>query len=229
MDVVPVKMPQAWPPTTEQVYAIDPDILLCREVLLRREVQEELVTWNLEEIHKQACRSICSMAVLMHSKSVVPHLQTYINVYELWYACMRAVFDEANEEPHHPKQQFARHIKGIPFRKLVVILPAVCFWVSVKCCDTFTVPTRQVANIIVALHQDRGDAHLVDYTLQDLRDAEDALLQLLDFDILRQQEKIDDMEKIIRGLYGDTFDNSDVQRQIVHIIYNMYIPRDDTI
>jgi hypothetical protein len=185
------------------------------------------VTWSLQEIHKQACRSIISIAVLMHSKSIVPHLHTYINVYELWYACMRAVFDEANQQPHHAKQQFANYIKEIPFQKLVVILPAVCFWVSVKCCDMFHVTTKDVANIIVALHVDRDDRHM-HYTLQDLRHAEDALLQLLDFDVYKQQEKIDRMEELIRSQYGDAYDSSESQMQIVRIIYAMYLPRDDT-
>jgi hypothetical protein len=208
----------------KQVHAIDPDIVLCTE-----ELQERQVTWSLQEIHKQACRSIISIAVLMHSKSLVPHLHTYINVYELWYACMRAVFDEANQQPHHPKHRFAEYIKGIPFRKLVVILPAVCFWVSVKCCDVFSVTTKDVAMNIVALHVDRGDRHLVHYTLQDLRDAEDALLQLLDFDVYKQQDKIDQMEELIRAHYGDAYDSSESQRQIFEIIYAMYLPRANTI
>jgi hypothetical protein len=218
MDAVQQGMLQALTYTNEQVYAIDPDILL----------QERQVTWSLQEIHKQACRSIISIAVLMHSRSLVPHLQTYINVYELWYECMRAVFDEANHQPHHPKQQFAKYIKEIPFQKLVVILPAVCFWVSVKCCDMFSVTTKDVANNIVALHVDRGDRH-VHYTLQDLRDTEDALLQLLDFDIYKQQDKIDKMEELIRAQYGDAYDSSESQRHILRIFYDMYLPRDPRI
>jgi len=223
MDAVQRGMLQALTYTNEPVYAIDPDILLCTE-----ELQPKQVTWSIEEMHKQACRSIISIAVLMQSKSMLPHLQTYINVYELWHACMRAVFDEANQQPHHPKHKFAKYIKDIPFQKLVVILPAVCFWVSVKCCDTFSVTTKDVANNIVALHVDRGDRH-VHYTLQDLRDAEDALLQLLDFDIYKQQDKIDQMEEYIRAQYGDAYDSSESQRQICEIIYATYLRRPITI
>jgi hypothetical protein len=226
----------------KRVYAIDPNILLCTEelqkkqvhaidqdiVLCTEELQEKQVTWTIEEMHKQACRSILSIAVLMSSKSIVPHLQTYINVYELWHACMHEVFDEANKQPHHPKQKFAQYIQDIPFQKLVVIIPAVCFWVSVKCCDTFSVTTKDVANNIVALHVDRGDRH-VHYTLQDLRDAEDALLQLLDFDIYKQQDKIDQMEEYIRAQYGDAYDSSESQRHICEIIYATYLRRPITI
>jgi hypothetical protein len=223
MDVVQRGMLQALTYTNEQVYASDRATSLCAE-----ELQERQVTWSLQEIHKQACRSIISIAVIMQRKSIVPHLHTYINVYELWYACMREVFDEANQQPHHPKHKFAEYIKDIPFRKLVVILPAVCFWVSVKCCDTFSVTTKDVANNIVALHVDRGDRH-VHYTLQDLRDTEDALLQLLDFDIYKQQDKIDKMEELIRAHYGDAYDSSESQRHILRIFYDMYLPRDPSI
>ena len=222
-------MPRGLTHTNEQVYAIDPAILLCTEEVCREELQERQVTWSLQEIHKQACRSIISIAVLMHNKSMVPHLHTYINVYELWYACMREVFDEAYQQPHHPKHRFAEYIKGIPFHKLVVILPAVCFWVSVKCCDVFSVTTKEVAMNIVALHVDRGDRHLVHYTLQDLRDTEDALLQLLDFDVYKEQDKIDRMEELIRAEYGDAYDSIQAQSEILRILYGNYLPRDPTI
>jgi hypothetical protein len=224
MDVVQQSMLQALTHTNEQVYASDPAISLCAE-----ELQERQVTWSLQEIHKQACRSIISIAVIMQRKSIMPHLHTYINVYELWYACMREVFDEAYQQPHHPKHRFAEYIKGIPFHKLVVILPAVCFWVSVKCCDVFYVTTKEVAMNIVALHEDRGDRHLVHYSLQDLRDTEDALLQLLDFDIYKEQDKIDRMEELIRAEYGDAYDSIQAQSEILRILYGNYLPRDPTI
>ena len=179
--------------------------------------------WDLQEIHKQACKSICSMAVLLHRCSVTPHLQTYINVYLLWFACMRAVFNEEHQQRQHPKYAFAEYMKRIPLRKLTVIVPAVCFWVSVKCSDSVCVRTHDLAKVIVALHQERGDQHLLEYKLQDLRDTEDALLQLLDFDILQNQEKIDKMEETIRAHFGAAYESQEAQAHIVPIVYQMFL------
>ena len=179
--------------------------------------------WDLQEIHKQACKSICSMAVLLHRCSVTPHLQTYINVYLLWFACMRAVFNEEHQQRQHPKYAFAEYMKRIPLRKLTVIVPAVCFWVSVKCSDSVCVRTHDLAKVIVALHQERGDQHLMEYKLQDLRDTEDALLQVLDFDILQNQEKIDKMEETIRAHFGAAYESQEAQAHIVPIVYQMFL------
>jgi hypothetical protein len=93
----------------------------------------------------------------------------------------------------------------------------------------FYVTTKEVAMNIVALHEDRGDRHLVHYSLQDLRDTEDALLQLLDFDIYKEQDKIDRMEELIRAEYGDAYDSIQAQSEILRILYGNYLPRDPTI
>ena len=71
--------------------------------------------------------------------------------------CIRAVFDEEHQQPQHPEHVVAEYIKRIPLRKLTVILPAVCFWVSVKCSDSVCIRTHDLGKVIVALHQERGD------------------------------------------------------------------------
>jgi hypothetical protein len=135
---------------------------------------------------------------------------------------MRAVFDERHQHPQHRKHVFAAYMQSIPLQKLTVLLPVVCFWVSIKCSDSLPVRTHDVAKIVVALHQERGDQHLLEYKLQDLRDTEDAMLQLLDFDILKNQDQIDNMEKIIRELFGDEYESQQAQEQIVHIVFQMF-------
>ena len=217
MDVVQQNMLLALTYTDSTVYAIDVDTLRCTEDV---QVQE---TWDLLEIHKQACKSISSMAALLHRCSVTPHLQTYINVYLLWFACMRAVLNEEHQHRQHPKYAFAEYMKRIPLCKLTVIVPAVCFWVSVKCSDSVCVRTHDLAKVIVALHQERGDQHLMEYKLQDLRDTEHALLQLLDFDILHDQDKIDKMEETIRAHFGAAYESQEAQAQIVRIVYKMFL------
>jgi hypothetical protein len=52
---------------------------------------------------------------------------------------------------------------------------------------------------------------------------------LLDFDIYKQQDKLDQMEELIRAQYGDAYDSSESQIQILRIIYGMYLPRANTI
>jgi hypothetical protein len=161
------------------------------------------------------------MAEILHRCSRKPHLQTYINVYLLWYACMRAVFEPGIKHPQHPKHDFAEYIKCIPLPKLTVMLPAVCFLVSLKCSDSIPVRIRDLAMMIVAVHQERGDEELV-YSLHDLRDTESVLLQLIDFDILKQQDSIDKMEDMLRTQFGEAFESEQAQAQIVGIIFKMF-------
>lgn len=203
----------------QRVYAIDPDSLLCTEEM---NVQVQEPQWDMREIHKQACKSICSMAVLLHHSSAAPILQSYINAYLLWFTCMRAVLNEEHQQRQHVKYAFAQYMKRIPLRKLTVILPTVCFWASVKCSDSLRIRTQDVAKIVVALHQERGDQHLLQYKLQDLRDTEDAMLQLLDFDLLKNQDQIDSMEKIIREQFAEAYESQEAQSQMVRIVFLMF-------
>ena len=102
------------------------------------------------------------------------------------------------------------------------MLPAVCFWVSVKCSDSIKMRAKDVASMIDAVHNERGERNLLQYRLADLQDTEHALLQLLDFDILREQDKIDGMEEIIRAQFADAYESSDAQSQILRIIFLMF-------
>ena len=217
MEGVQQSMLDALTHTNKRVYAIDLDALLCTEDLA---VQE--AAWDIAKIHEQACKSICSLGLLLHRSSVVPHLQTYINVYLLWYACMRAVFDTENLQPNHPKHAVAEYIKRMPSRKLTVIVPAVCFWVSLKCSESFGIKAQNVADMIHAVHQGRGDDSLFEYSVREVCDTEHAALQLLDFDILQNQDKIDKMEKTIRAHFGEAYESKEAQSQIVRSVSSMF-------
>jgi hypothetical protein len=211
--------------TSKRVYANDLSTLLCTE----DDEVPHVELQQLPKIHQQACKSICSFAVLLHHCSVIPHVHTYINVYELWYAFMHALCDKENEQPQHRKHEATQHFKRMPSRKLTVVVPAVCFWVSVKCSESFDIRTYDLAQMIDVVFKDRGDDDLFEYPLQELRDAEDMLLHLLDFDILKQQDKIDEMERKIRAEYADEYDSTQAQSEIVRIIYSMFNPVPDTI
>ena len=217
MDAAQQSMLDALTHTTKRVYAVDPDTLLCTEDL---EVQE--AAWDVVQIHKQTCKSICSLGLLLHRSSVVPHQETYINVYLLWYACMRAVFDKENLQPKHRKHAVAEYIKRMPSRKLTVLVPAVCFWVSIKCSESFSIKAQNVADMIDAVHQERGDDSLFEYSLREVCDTEHAVLQLLDFNILQNQRQIDKMEKTIRAHFGEAYESKEAQSQIVRIVCSMF-------
>ena len=219
MEAVHRNMMLALTHTQQPRCEIDADTLRCTEDM---NVQVQEAPWDLREIHNQACKSICGMAVLLHRSSAAPILQTYINAYLLWFSCMRAVLKEEHQQRDHPKHGFAQYMQRIPLRKLTVILPTVCFWVSVKCSDSLPIRTQDVAKIVVALHQERGDQHLLEYKLQDLRHTEDAMLQLLDFDILKNQRQIDKMEDTIRAHFGEAYESQQAQAQIVHIVFQMF-------
>jgi hypothetical protein len=221
MEAVEQNMLQALTLGNKRVCAVDENMLLCTEDIPVHEAPYE-APWDILEVHKEACKSICSMALILHHSNAVPHLHTYANVYLMWYACMRAAFDEENLQPEHRKYAFAEYIRGIPSRKLTVILPAVCFWVSVKCNETFSLTTREWARMVDAVHKGRGDDRLVEYNLHDLRDTEHAVLQLLDFDILKNQETIDVMEKTIRAQFGEAYESVEAQGEIVRIVCRMF-------
>jgi hypothetical protein len=220
MEAVQESMARACTQGGKRVYAIDPDILHCDEEDEVREMQK--AAWDLREIHKQACKSIWSIAVLMHGCSAVPNLEAYINAYLLWYACMNAISEPGNDDPQHRKHEAAQYFKRMPSRKLTVMLAAVCLWSSVKCSDSIRIRTEDVAKLMAAVHRERGDDGLFYYRLQDLRDTENAMLHLLDFDLLRNQQRIDSMEKIIRAQFAEDYGSKETQRQILRMMFLIF-------
>jgi hypothetical protein len=58
--------------------------------------------------------------------------------------------------------------------------------------------------------------------LDEIVQSEHAILQLLDFDILRHQERIDAMEDVCKSYFGESYREKEEQSQIVRIISRMF-------
>ena len=54
-----------------------------------------------------------------------------------------------------PKHEFINYFKRMPSRKIAVIIPDVCFRVTVKCMESFCIRSNDLACIIDAVQQDR--------------------------------------------------------------------------
>jgi hypothetical protein len=178
---------------------------------------------ELRTMHTEACQAICAIATHLHLHSIVPQMHTYINVYLLWIACIQAISDAHNLPELDPKHEFINHFAQMPPRKLAVIIPAVCFWISVKCTESsICFGAKDVACMIAVVQLDRGDYDLFAYTSEEIAKSEYAVLQLLNFDVLRNQERIDAVEDVFEAYYGESYKEKEVQGQIVRIISRMF-------
>ena len=178
---------------------------------------------ELRVMHTEACQAICAIATHLHLHSIVPQMHTYINVYLLWIACMQAISGAHTLHELDPKHEFINYFKQMPSRKLAVIIPAVCFWISVKCTESsFCFRSRDVACMIAVVQIVRGDWNLFSYTLEEIANSEHAALQILDFDILRNQDRIDTMEDVLKAHFGDIYETKEAQSQIARIISRMF-------
>jgi hypothetical protein len=178
---------------------------------------------ELRAMHTEACHAICAIATHLHLHSIVPQMHTYINVYLLWIACMQAISGAHNLAELDPKHEFINHFKQMPPRKLAVVSPALCFWISVKCTESSRAfRSHDVACMIAVVQIVRGDWNLFSYTSEEIVKSEYAVLQLLNFDVLRNQERIDAVEDVFEAYYGESYKEKEVQGQIVRIISRMF-------
>lgn len=78
--------------------------------------------------------------------------------------------------------------------------------------------------MIHAVEHNRADrtGAVYTYTLRELCQAEDAVLQLIDWDILRSQDKIDGMEDILEAHFTDSYSSAKVQSEVVLLIFRMF-------
>ena len=76
--------------------------------------------------------------------------------------------------------------------------------------------------MMTAVQLDQGDYDLFSYTLEEIANSEHAALQILDFDILRNQDRIDTMEDVLKAHFGDMYEEKEAQSQIVRIISRMF-------
>ena len=76
--------------------------------------------------------------------------------------------------------------------------------------------------MIAVVQMVRGDWNLFSYTLEEIANSEHAALQILDFDILRNQDRIDAMEDVLKAHFGDMYEKKEAQSQIARIISRMF-------
>ena len=180
------------------------------------------VPCELHGMHRQACQSICSIATELQRCSNAPQMHTYINAYFLWNAWLQAMCTAASLREGDPKHASVNLFKQLSLRKVAVVIPAVCFWLSVKCTETWTISVNDLACMIDAVEHGREDYTLGDYTLPELCQAEDGVLRLLDWDLLAKQKKIDGMEDMLEAHFEDSYSSAKVQSEVVLLIFRTF-------
>jgi hypothetical protein len=182
------------------------------------------VPGELRGMHRQACESICAIATQLQRCSSAANMHTYINAYFLWHAWMQAMFAGATLRESDPKHASINLFTQLSPHKMTVMIPALCFWISIKCTETWSISVNDLACMIHAIEHSREDrtGAVYTYTLRELCQAEDAVLQLLDWDILRSQDNIDGMEDILEAHFTDTYSSAKVQSQVVLLLFHMF-------
>ena len=134
----------------------------------------------------------------VNSTVLVP---TQMNVYFVWMALMEVMLCDTFP-PMHPKTLHIQYFKSMTLDKLAVLLPAVCFSLCQKCSETWNVTCSELA-LVIAVMQEKMKIYSFQVTVQEVVDAEHAVVQLLDFDILKHQENVDSIEDILRQKFED--------------------------
>jgi len=151
-------------------------------------------------MHKIACKSICAMSMIVQCAKSTVLVPTQINVYFVWMAWMEVMCNTF--PPMHPKTLHIQYLKSMTLEKLAVLIPAVCFSLCQKCSETWNVTCSELV-IVIAVVQAQMNLSSFHCTVQEIVDAEHAVVQLLDFDILKHQENVDSIEDILRQKFED--------------------------
>jgi len=212
-------------PRGKRVYADNvEEMLLCTEDFAVCDLKQkpQKAPFDLK-LHNEACKSIYLMAELLHLNDKFLHVHTYINAFLLWYQCIHAITKQEHQQPAHTKHAATTYIERMPLRKLTVLLPAVCLWVSVKCCDmqSLNIVAKTLASMMLHVHTSRGD--MEEYTYKELFDTEHAVVQLLDCDFLAHQEYIDSLEEIIHAKFKDEHDNVKAHSEILSTVFESFM------
>jgi hypothetical protein len=167
---------------------------------LSKQIQQDLPA-ELRVMHKEACKCICAVSMTVRCENSTVLVPTQINVYFVWIAWMRAMCCTSLHATH-PKLVYVEYFKGMTLQKLAVLVPTVCFWLCQKCMETWNVTCSQLERVIAAVQRAKNICSF-QCTMQDVVDTEHAILQLLDFDILKHQENVDAIEDILREHFED--------------------------
>lgn len=176
---------------------------------------------DLRALHKEACKCICAVNMTVRRLDATVLVPTQINVYFVWIAWVRAMCC-TNLDPADPKRAHMQYYKQMTLEKIMVLIPTVCFWVCQKCMEPWSVRSNDVVRVIIALQIARNIDRF-ECTVQDVVNAEHAILEMLDFDILKHQKDVDRIEDILREKFED-LDSMDVitQTEVARSVYHMF-------
>jgi hypothetical protein len=173
--------------------------------------------------HKQACRCILGLGKLLLERELLPSVQTYTNVYLMWHGCMRVIADARGCDHMDPRFGIVQHFRQMHINKLQVIIPAVCFWISIKCFETWMLSCLDVSCLISKLRYDLSlDDTSYACSLADIRKAEYAVLQLLDWNVIRNQDSVDRVEKVLMERFDASCDPKYVQMKTLVLMYRAF-------
>ncbi len=177
---------------------------------------------GLLAMHTQACRSIRDIACMLHRHGIVPVVSTHINVFFLWRAWMQAMSSAEGLEERDQRKPAMKAFMDMYPGKLIVLVPALCFLVSMKFIDGQQMQLVNMKHIIHLITQNQDDYALVKCSRAELWSAEYDLLHLLQWDIAGSQESVDRVEDILYDHMGDEYSNPKVQSQVVDLLSRIF-------
>lgn len=176
----------------------------------------------LLDMHKRACRSIRDIACMLHRHGIIPVVSTHINVFFLWHAWMQAMSAADALEERDQRKGAMKAFRAMYRGKLTVIVPALCFLVSMKFIDGQQMQLNNMKHIIDLVSQKQDDYARVKCSRAELWSTEYDLLHLLQWDVAGSQERVDRVEDILYDHMGDEYRNPKVQSQVVALLSRIF-------
>ena len=183
---------------------------------------EDAVHSGLLDMHTQACRSIRDIACMMHRRGIIPAVSTHINVLFMWHAWMQAMSSAEALQETDQRKLAMRAFKDMYAGKLVVLVPALCFLVSMKFIDGKHIRLASMEHIIHIISQNQSDYDRVKCSRAELESTEYDLLHLLNWDIVGSQERVDRVEDILYDHMGDEYRSPQVQSLLVDLLSRIF-------
>jgi hypothetical protein len=173
-------------------------------------------------MHTQACRTIRDIACMLHRHGIVPVVSTHINVFFLWHAWMQAMSSAEALGEMDQRKPAMKAFRDMYPGKLTVLIPALCFLVSMKFIDGRQMQLTNMKHIMDLVSQNQDDYARVKCSRAELCSTEYALLQLLQWDIAGSQERVDRVEDILYDHMGDEYRSPRVQSQVVDLLSRIF-------
>jgi hypothetical protein len=136
---------------------------------------------------------------------------------------MRVIAGAATCDHTDARFGVVQYFRQMHINKLQVVIPAVCFWISIKCFETWMLSCLDVSSLISKLRYDLSmDDASYACSLADIRKAEYAVLQLLNWDVIRNQVSVDRVEKVLMKRFDSSCDAKHVQMQTLVLMYRAF-------